>query len=282
MHYIKLMRVKHYIKNFFIFIPLIFSYSFIKVELNIKAILAFIAFSLASSVVYILNDIVDVEKDRNHPKKRNRPIASGAVSIKRALVLVTILMFVISSLCVLFLNTLTMMVVFGYFFMNLAYSFKLKNVVLIDVFIIAIGFILRVCCGAFAIGVEVSEWLLLTTFSLALFLGFGKRYGEKKKSINDSTRKVLSAYTEETLRYFIIVTMTLSIVFYSLYTIIGNTILHHAVLTIPLVVLGIFRYYMLLEGNIEDGDPTEVILNDRIIQTIVLAYALLLVVLIFV
>lgn len=283
MNYLKLMRIKHYIKNFFVFIPLIFSYSFIKSELVFKAILAFVAFCLVSSVVYILNDIVDVEKDRQHPKKKNRPLASGAISISQAIILALVLSSIVLALSWFLLNPLSMLILVSYFLMNLAYSFKLKNVPLIDVFIISIGFILRVYTGAAAIQVEVSEWLLLTTFAISLFLGFGKRYGEKQKCENTgTTRVVLAAYNVETLRYFMIISMTLTIVFYSLYTILGNTILHNAILTIPFVVLGIFRYYMLLESNIEDGDPTEVILNDRILQCIVVIYGILLGILIFI
>lgn len=279
-HILKLMRIKHYIKNLFVFIPLIFSYSFVKMDLVGNSLLAFVAFSLTSSIVYILNDIVDVEKDRLHPKKKNRPIASGAVSVPKAYTLAAILVATVIGICLLCLNVNTFVIIVSYFVMNLAYSYRLKHVPLIDVFIIAIGFILRIYAGAFAIGVIVSEWLLLTAFSLSLFLGFGKRYGEKKKTDGNSTRKVLNSYDVNTLRYFMIITMSLAIVFYSLYTILGNTIIQHAIFTIPFVILGIFRYFMLLESNIEDGDPTEVILNDRIIQIIVVGYGVLLLALI--
>lgn len=278
--YLKLMRVKHYIKNCFIFIPLIFSLSFVHTELIIKSVVAFVSFSLISSVVYILNDIADVEKDRQHPKKKNRPIASGAISKGQANILALVLFVASLGISYIYLNIATLIIIFAYFIMNLMYSFKLKHVPLIDVFIIAMGFIFRVYAGAFAINVIVSEWLLLTTFAVSLFMGFGKRYGEKQKNTEGTTRKVLESYSVETLRYFMIITMTLTIVFYSLYTILGNTVIHDAIYTIPLVVLFIFRYYMLLESNIEDGDPTEVLFSDKIILAIGIAYVILLLVLI--
>lgn len=278
--YLKLMRVKHYIKNCFIFIPLIFSLSFVHTELIIKSVVAFVSFSLISSVVYILNDIADVEKDRQHPKKKNRPIASGAISKGQANILALVLFVASLGISYIYLNIATLIIIFAYFIMNLMYSFKLKHVPLIDVFIIAMGFIFRVNAGAFAINVIVSEWLLLTTFAVSLFMGFGKRYGEKQKNTEGTTRKVLESYSVETLRYFMIITMTLTIVFYSLYTILGNTVIHDAIYTIPLVVLFIFRYYMLLESNIEDGDPTEVLFSDKIILAIGIAYVILLLVLI--
>ena len=159
-----------------------------------------------------------------------------------------------------------------YFVMNLAYSFKLKNVVIIDVFIISMGFLLRVFAGAAAINVIVSEWLLLTTFAISLFLGFGKRYGEKKRSKDENSRQVLLDYSKESLRCFMQVSLTLTVVFYSLYAAVGNSSIKNVVFTVPIVVIGIFRYYMLLDNDIIDGDPTEVILNDIVLQLIVVAY----------
>lgn len=281
MKYLKLMRIKHYIKNGFIFIPLIFSLSFTQPMQIIKALLAFVVFSLTSSMVYVINDMADVEKDRLHPKKCKRPIASGEVSMNQAKVLLVVLALICLSISLILLNRATLVVILCYFVMNLAYSFKLKHVVLIDVFILSLGFIFRVYAGAFAINVEVSEWLLLTTLAISLFLGFGKRYGEKRKvSSKENTRSVLSGYSEESLKYFMVITLTLTIVFYSLYAISGKTVIHNAVFTIPFVILGLFRYFMLLESSQIDGDPTDVVLNDRIIQGIVLFYLVLVFVLI--
>lgn len=276
MKYLKLMRIKHYIKNSFIFIPLVFSLSFTKPSAIFKALMAFVVFSLAASIVYVINDMVDVEKDRQHPKKCKRPIASGEVSMAEAKMLLIALVVACILISSLFLNLWSSLVILAYFVMNLAYSFKLKHVVLIDVFILSLGFIFRVYAGALAIGVEVSEWLLLTTFAISLFLGFGKRYGEKRKVKNEgSTRSVLNAYTEESLKYFMVISMSLTIVFYSLYAISGHSVIQDAVFTVPFVILGIFRYFMLLESSQVDGDPTDVVLNDRIIQGIVLLYLVL-------
>lgn len=271
---LKLLRVKHYIKNFFIFIPLVFSlsfYNFVSVKLTL---ISFLSFCLIVSCVYIINDCKDVKQDRNHPTKKKRPIASGQISVKNAYILAFLLFLSASLIAYLFLNYQVLIVLYFYLFMNILYTLYLKKIALVDVMIIAIGFILRIYAGSLAINVEVSNWLLLTTLSLSLFLGFGKRIGEFQKNKDKNTRASLNDYTEKSLQTFLVVTLTTSIVFYSMYTIFGQTQIKNLVYTLPFVFLGFFRYYLLIEGNVEDGDPTEVLTNDRIIMMVVLGFCI--------
>lgn len=279
--YLKLMRIKHYIKNLFIFVPLIFSYSFVDYDKVLCALIAFVQFSVVSSIVYIINDITDIEKDRLHPTKRNRPLAAGAISIRNAQILVVVLALAFVGLLVLSSNWLSGLIIAVYFIMNLSYSFYLKNIALVDVFIIAVGFILRIYAGAFAIDVPVSYWLLLTTFAISLFLGFGKRYGEKRRSEANESRAVLSAYSLSQLHTFMTISITLTVVFYALYCTISDSILgSYGFLTIPFVVFAIFRYFMILDNDDVDGDPTDVLLNDNIIKICILLYCVTVAVLI--
>lgn len=270
----KLLRVKHYIKNFFIFIPLVFSLSFYDFSDVKLTLISFACFCLVVSCVYIVNDCKDVEQDRNHPIKKKRPIASGKISVQNAYILALSLLLIASFVSYLFLSYKVLIVLYCYLFMNILYTLYLKKIALVDVMVIAIGFILRIYAGSFAIGVEVSNWLLLTTLSLSLFLGFGKRIGEYRKNKDKNTRVSLNFYTEKSLQMFLNVTLTTSIVFYSLYTIFGQTHIKNLVYTVPFVFLGFFRYYLLLESNVEDGDPTEVLTNDKMVMAVILGFCI--------
>jgi len=176
-NYIHLLRPKHWIKNIFIFAALIFSLNLFNIVKLIASLQSFFAFCLASSFVYIINDIIDIEQDRKHPKKRNRPIASGKISIKNAII-ISIVCLIISMAFAYFVNLNTLIIILVYIFVNIFYSIKIKNVVILDVMFIALGFILRMIAGSTAIEVSFSNWILLTTFCISLFLGFGKRRGE--------------------------------------------------------------------------------------------------------
>jgi len=166
-----LLRPKHWIKNVFVLAPLIFSFQFLVFSLSFRTFAIVISFSLAASSVYIINDIFDIERDRNHPEKKNRPIASGRVPIRSAVFLIVIL--IINSLCIAFLISIYALLILSiYIVINFLYSSWLKHLTLIDVFVIAIGFVLRVISGAVAANVAVSEWIILVTFFLSLFLGF--------------------------------------------------------------------------------------------------------------
>ncbi len=262
---VKLIRVQHWIKNLFIFVPLIFALKFTDLNLVLKSILAFFSFSLASSFVYIVNDIVDKEKDQTHPKKKNRPIAKGSISVINAIVLSVFIIAAAIGISI-SLNIPTFSVVLAYLIMNTFYSFILKNVVLIDVFTIAMGFVLRVVAGALAINVEISNWVLLTTFFISLFLGFGKRRCELDL-VNDGKdyRPVLDHYSIQLLDYMIVVSLTLTIIAYSLYVvdpeIISKFKTDKLMYTIPIVVYGVFRYLHSIYVK-KEGEPSEIVFSD--------------------
>lgn len=277
-NYIKLMRPKHYIKNFLIFFPLVFSGNFFDRKVLFSTILAFFAFSLAASVVYIVNDIKDKEKDKLHEKKKHRPIASGKVSVKNAIIL-AIALFV-ASFGLQFLATfnaahISYIYILVYVVINLAYSFGLKNVPLLDVAILASGFLIRVLYGASVTGIAVSNWLYLTIISAAFYLGLGKRRNEIKKVGKDS-RKVLQYYNEEFLDKNMYMCLSLAIVFYALWTVDPIVVLQTGnllVWTVPIVILILMKYSMNVEND-SLGDPVDVVLADPWLLGIILVYGM--------
>ena len=287
LNYIHLLRPKHWIKNLFVFAALIFSLNLFNIVKSIASLQAFFAFCLASSFVYIINDIIDIEQDRKHPKKRNRPIASGKISIKNAAI-ISIICLITSMTLAYFINLNTLIVITVYVFVNIFYSIKIKNVVILDVMFISLGFILRMIAGATAIEVGFSNWILLTTLCISLFLGFGKRRGEMLLANNNTqknTRFVLKLYSTQFLDYMIMSSITLTIISYALYTIDSEVIKRFGtdklIYTVPLVIYGIFRYLYVIFRSDSDGDPTEVILKDKSIISVVLLWILLIIGLIY-
>jgi len=286
-NYIHLLRPKHWIKNIFIFAALIFSLNLFNIVKLIASLQSFFAFCLASSFVYIINDIIDIKQDRKHPKKRNRPIASGKISIKNAII-ISIVCLIISMAFAYFVNLNTLIIILVYIFVNIIYSIKIKNVVILDVMFIALGFILRMIAGATAIEVSFSNWILLTTFCISLFLGFGKRRGEillQNNNTQKNTRFVLKLYSTQFLDYMIISSVTLTIISYALYTIDLEVIKRFGtdklIYTVPLVIYGIFRYLYVIYKSDSNGDPTEVVLKDKSIISVVLLWILLVICLIY-
>ena len=201
MEYIKLMRMKHYIKNMLIFLPLFFSKNILDIKLLINTIIGFIVFSILTSIVYIFNDILDVEQDKKHPQKSNRPIASGKISIKKAYIFLSILALVdiLIAIFALKLSILGSIFALGYLVMNLCYSTKLKRVPILDVTIISLGFLIRLLFGSAVTGIEVSNLLYLTVLAVSFYLGLGKRRNELIK-IEDSAREVLKRIYKELSR----------------------------------------------------------------------------------
>ncbi len=264
---IRLIRVKHWVKEAFVFAPLMFSLKFTSVVAIGNTLLACIAFALASSSVYILNDIVDVERDRLHPEKKKRPLASGSVS-KNAAIIVGVALLIGGIGTVLLVNWISTFVICAYVIVNVGYSLFLKRQPFIEVIIIASGFLLRVAAGATAIEVVLSPWMLLSTFFLALFLGFSKRRKELFADCEGAKhRAVLSQYSVELLNCLIVVTSSLTIIAYSLYVIVSQNINEFGsesfIITIPFVVYGIFRYmYLVFQKNGGD-DPAELLFHDR-------------------
>lgn len=256
--YIKLIRPKHYLKNILIFLPLIFSGHFFNIELLKISLFGFFSFCMAASTIYIVNDIKDRKKDKMHDIKKNRPIASGKISVKKAVVL-SIITFIIAM----FFQFLTQKI-FGFIFvvlyviMNIAYSFKLKDIPLIDISIIVIGFLIRVLYGAYLINVEVSNWLLLTVISISFYLALGKRRNEIKKNGSNS-RKVLKYYTVDFLDKNMYLSLTLALTFYSLWC--NDNVNEKLIWTVPLAIMTCMKYSMIVEDD-SYGDPVDVILSN--------------------
>ena len=238
-------------------------------------------FSAVCSIVYVINDICDVEKDREHPQKKSRPLASGAVSIKEAYIIISLLILVTISIALLLLfnkvSYLVLLLTLLYLILNILYSKWLKNVVLIDVIILVSGFLIRLFLGSVLINTYVSNYLYLTVIAGAFYLGFGKRRNEMIKSDN-STRKVLQYYNKDFLDKNMYVCLTLTIVFYSMWamdpTVIDKVHYNILVWTVPLVMIILFQYSLIIERD-SFGDPVEVLLHNKTLLATVLIYVLI-------
>ena len=268
-NYLKLIRVKHWLKNILVFLPAFFSTGITNKNNLLLCFIAFLIFSFASSTVYVLNDINDVEKDRNHPIKKNRPLASGKVSIRGAIITIIILVLIDALLMNWFYFKTnihaTYIIPIVYVLLNILYSKYLKNIPIIDVVILVSGFVLRVMYGGAVINVEVSKYLYLMIIFGAFFLGFGKRRNEILKN-GDKSRRVLHLYNKEFLDKNMYVTFALTIVAYTLWCVDPTTIDHigndYLFWTIPLLMVILQLYSLNIEGN-SHGDPIEVILSDK-------------------
>lgn len=261
------LRPKQWIKNLFLLLPLVFGKKLFVFPANLRSLIAFLLFSAAASTVYLINDIIDVDKDRSHPTKRLRPIASGKVSIRHA----RITAFIISTLSValsFMLDICFGWVVVAYLIFNLVYSLILKNAVIIDVFCIGGFFLLRIIAGSVVLKVELSHWIIILTALLALFLGFNKRRQEvrwlERKAA--SHRQVLGRYSAYFIDQMIAVITSSIVVVYMLYTVDGRTVKEfgtkHLLYSVPFVYYGIFRYLYLIHRFKKDGDPTRILFSD--------------------
>jgi decaprenyl-phosphate phosphoribosyltransferase len=276
---LKSARPHQWVKNlFFVAAPLVFARRIDDPAALCRASVAVAGFCLISSAVYLLNDLVDVEKDRAHPLKRLRPIASGALSIGAARI-AAVTLAVGGLLLTLALGLLPAGIAAAYLVQNLAYSFHLKHVPFVDVASIATGFILRVLAGAAAIAVEPSGWLLICTALLAMFLGFGKRAHELRISgaRGGDQRKVLDRYNPSVLRFIINALAVLTILAYA-----GYTQAHHAqtffgtrrlILTVPFVVFGVYRFIWITRTKVDSESPTDSMLSDAPFMINLLGYA---------
>ena len=268
---IKTMRPRQWVtKNIFIFAALVADKQLFKPEAFLRTLAGFALFSLISSCVYIINDLADVEADRQHPEKKNRPIASGKLPVSVAIT-AAVLFVMITFVLAYMLTPSLLAVIGGYFVINLAYSKWLKHVPILDVLIISAGFVLRVGAGVTLIDVErFSPWLYVVMTLLSLFLGFGKRRAELALLAHGagSHRKVLDGYTLPLLDQYIMIVSGATIVAYSLYTFSAPNLPenHSMMLTIPFVVYAIFRYMYLIEVKHAGGAPEEVLLSDRPFQ----------------
>ncbi|WP_438350481.1 decaprenyl-phosphate phosphoribosyltransferase [Paenibacillus sp. FA6] len=266
------LRPKQWTKNLLIFAALLFSFEKINITTFLDTLLGFFLFSFISGCVYILNDYVDREADRNHPTKKNRPMASGALNPYVALTFGGFLLFA-SLIISYFQNPLFTVLLIVYFALNVAYSFILKHVVIIDIMVIAAGFVLRAIAGGLVIHVPFTPWFLICTMLLSLFLAIGKRRHELFLLENDkgTHRKVLEKYSFPLLDQLNSIVTTATIISYSLFTFTsGRTI--HLMWTIPLVIYGIFRYLYLIHIENKGGSPDKVLFEDKPILVTVILY----------
>jgi decaprenyl-phosphate phosphoribosyltransferase len=258
---IRLCRPEQWVKNGFVLIPLLFSQLFLQTDAILNGLVAAMLFSLASSATYVLNDLRDIEKDKKHPiKSKKRPLATGEVSVSAALLLLAFLY--LGLMLAFFWVPKVMMVIAAYIILNYAYSFFLKHQPVFDVFVIAIGFVLRVYAGGVAIGSGVSHWMFIVTLCLALYLASIKRRQELIKSGNGA-RDVLGKYTVGLLTRYAELSATCTIVFYSLFIALVRPEL---ILTIPLMLFGLYRYWFCVEAFDAGESPTDALLKDKVLQ----------------
>ncbi len=273
---IRLLRPKQWVKSLFLFVGLLFGHAWGDVSLVWRVLAAAAGFSLVSSCIYILNDIADRDADRKHPRKRNRPLARGAVSLNAAIAL-ALVVGLVGSVLGYYASPLVAAMLAAYGVMNIAYTLGLKRVVILDVFIIAAGFMLRLLAGTSGVDIPPSQWLLLCGLMLTLFLGFAKRRAE----LGDANagkleqRKVLRDYSAVLLDQMITVSAAGVIMSYSLYTLSAETIAKHGttllMLTVPFVIYGIFRYLFLLHQQKQGEDPAAEALQDpHLVVTVLL------------
>lgn len=271
------MRPKDWAKNLFLFIPLFFSGDLFETEKLIGLIYGFIAFSFVASAIYIINDYQDIENDKKHPEKSKRPLASGKASPKVAIFLAFLLIILGFSISYLVKSSFFYLLAI-YFFLNLAYSFGLKNIAILDIFIIAIGFSLRIRSGGVITGINVTIWLNIMVFLLALFMAIGKRRDDAllKLSSGQDMRKVVKGYTIEFLNALVSLVSAVIIVSYFMYTVSDNVIERHGTkrlyFTSLFVMAAIMRYLQIIFVYQDSGSPTKILYKDRFIQVSMLLW----------
>jgi 4-hydroxybenzoate polyprenyltransferase len=291
------MRPRQWTKNGAVFIGLVFAQQLFSIPSLERAILAFVTFCFASSGIYILNDLLDVERDRQHPVKRERPLPSGRLPASWAIALMGILFSLCCALAVVLFYTpsladmyasfggatiLFALTVAAYVLLNVCYSTRLKHVVLVDVFCIACGFVLRILAGAVVIPVVISPWLYLVTCFLSLFLALSKRRHELVllQEHAGNHRRILKEYSISMLDQMITIVVAGTVMAYSIYTIEGTTGHGRLIVTVPFVLYGIFRYLYLVYMRMEGGSPDEVLLRDRhMLGTVLVCTAVIIIVL---
>ena len=278
-HFIAIMRPYQYIKNIFILLPLFFSGQIVNTDQFLNGLIAFSAFSLSASAIYIFNDYQDIKDDRKHPKKKYRPLASGLISKNAALFLMVILLITgLFLMAIVSVNSLIFLTI--YVFMNILYSLRLKRIALLDVTIIAIGFVLRLYTGSYAYDVSLKVWIVIMTFLLALFLALAKRRDDvliHNKSGN-KMRKSIAGYNLDLIDGAMFIMSAIVIVAYLQYTtsqeIIQKFQSENLYLTTLFVIFGVMRYLQMTFVEKKSGSPTEIILKDRIMQINLLLWVL--------
>lgn len=284
--YIKLLRTHQYLKNLFIFAPIFFGLKIDKMDVVFNTFISFTAFCLVASAVYIFNDYHDVAEDRIHPRKKSRPIPSGRVSGNSALLLMAVLLVSGFSLSYLSHGSVLSLTAL-YLLINIAYTLKLKHVAIIDIFIIAVGFLIRLFVGSVSGDISLSMWIIILTFLLALFLALAKRRDDVAIFVEtgQKARKVVEGYNIEFLNSAMMVMASVVIVSYIMYTVSPEVVarLHSdkLYLTVGFVIMGLMRYMQHTFVKKDTGSPTEVLLRDGFLQLIIAGWLLTFILLIY-
>ncbi len=277
----RLLRPHQYVKNLFVFLPMFFGMKFLDFNVLLDTSLAFLSFSLISSAVYIFNDIHDIEEDKKHPKKRFRPLASGQVTRFEAYVLMMILLALGGGLAFLWLPMALSWVLLIYIFLNFLYTLKLKHLAILDITIIAFGFVLRLFAGSVAGGIALSHWIILMTFLLALFLALAKRRDDFLMFVTDGKllRKSIEGYNLTFIDTAMSIMAAVIIVAYVLYTVSPEVVQRfHAdnlYFTTFFVILGVLRFLQITFVQEKSGSPTKILLRDRPLQMAVVGWLIL-------
>ena len=275
--YLKLFRVNSYVKNLFVFAPLFFSFQF-DGHIILSAFIVFILFSLLASSVYIFNDIFDLESDKKHPVKKNRPLASGSISVKKGKVIAALLM-IISLLTIIIVGHSLFYVFLSYLIINVFYNLHLKKVPVVDILIISFGFIIRILAGSYATNIPASYWILIMTFLLSMFLGFSKRRADivlAKENGNGANN--IKIFSLTSINRILIVFTVLICSTYFAYTISDEVVVRigseYVFLTNVFVILGILRYIQIIIKNKQYEDPTAIVVGDWKLQIIIFLWGL--------
>lgn len=275
---LNLMRVKHYIKNFLIFLPLIFSGNLFHEKKLINTLISFFIFSLVCSCIYIINDLKDINNDKLHFKKKYRPLANNKISIKEAIILfISLLIIIILSIYYSSLTTNSLLYIVIYVIINILYTFFLKDKPIIDISVLVSLFVMRILYGASIINVEASNWLNLTVIASSFYLALSKRKNELKS--NNKTRKVLKYYSDDFLNKNMYMFLSMAIMFYSLWTIDLKSVSrssNYLIWTVPIIMIIALKYNMNIEEKKEDN-PIEIILNDKYLIILIMIYGILLI-----
>lgn len=288
--YMKILRPKQWVKNFFVMLPLFFGGELFNGKALLAGAITFLAYSFAASSIYCFNDIHDVDDDRRHSVKRLRPIASGAISISVAYALM-FTCFALSMLSVFLLPDYALQtggIILFYWLLNLAYCARLKQYAIIDVCIVAFGFVLRLLAGGFATHIQLSKWIVLMTFLITLFMSFAKRRDDviRMEQTGEAPRKNTIRYNLTFINQAITITASVTLVCYIMYTVspevIQNFHTDYLYLTSIFVLVGLLRYIQLAVVDQKSGDPTKVLLKDRFTQLVVVAWLLTFLLIIYV
>lgn len=276
MNYLKLIRIKNWIKNFLIFIPFIFSAKFLNFNIDeyIILLIGFLCFCLSSSIIYIINDILDLEEDRLDENKKNRPLASNKISLNKAKLIIYIL-GILTVICLLLIkNIFIFLIIMLYIGLNILYSLKLKHIPIVDITILSFFFLIRIFYGSILLNIPVSIYLYLTVLSISYYFGIGKR--KKELEQNKNVRKVLEQYPKDFLDRLLNVFLGISIIYYSLWIVNYSKMINQMILDISVIlVIIILIYYHFILHKETNGNPTDILTNHKGLICLVFIYCLL-------